>query len=170
MVPTDMKKTEGVDIIYPLNQLEDIDPDIYAKEKEKYATRKKVMDQFVHTLECKWNDVVHLSPIHPSEIKKALEAAKLPYTERKFYQIDPELLDPAKTTIYLYHEGPSEPEHYMPFDHKRLVQYTNVPDETKKHYGISKKIGEEDPALFVGVPHILHKGPIDMSQATVITV
>ena len=131
------------------------------------------MEQFIPTLECAWNDVLHFSAINPQELKQALVEAGMEPKEMSFYQVDPGLLDPKQTTIFLYRERVNEanmsPDNFSDYDPEQLSAYSVLPQLTKDYY--KEKFGKnEQPLLFIGVPHILHKGSIDVSNLPVIIV
>lgn len=169
MVPIDMKGT----ILHPLNKLKEIHPELYLLKVKKYNDRKEILETFIPTLECLWNDVLHCAAIDPATLKEALVAAGREPTEMKFYQIDPEKLDPQKTTIYLFPEKTKgsklEEGQFVNYHPSKLEHYTEIPSGTKQYYKKKYNNGEK-PLLFLGIPHILHKGPLDISDAPVITV
>lgn len=169
MVPADMQGT----VLHPLNSLKDKNPELYLSKAEKYKDREHVMEQFIPTLECAWNDVLHFSAINPQELKQALVEAGMEPREMKFYQIDPSLLDPEQTTIYLYQEKASadkmNPKNFAEYNPDTLGEHSVLSQMTKDYYKEKFSKGER-PLLFVGVPHILHKGPIDVSDLPVIVV
>ena len=166
------EQMEG-NILYPLNTLKEKNPELYEKESAKYKDREQVMEQRIPTLNCMWNDVLHLSPIHPTDLKKALSESGIETREMKFYQIDPETLDPANTTVYLYaHTDKADNmklENFSPYDPSMISQYSTVSEETKAYYKEMKAKGGR-PLLFVKVPHILYKGSIDTSNIPVKTI
>jgi hypothetical protein len=167
-VPEDMRGTT----LHPLNSLKDMHPDLYVEKSAKYKGREHVMEEFIPTLKAAWNDVLHFTAVHPQELKEALVEAGLHPQEMKFYQIDPKLLDPEKTTVYLYRDNAINkvnPNDFAAYEPDTLDQHSSLPAETKAYY---KKMAEEGkrPILFVGVPHILHKGSLDISDLPVITV
>jgi len=104
MVPEDMRGT----VLHPLNSLKDQHPDLYVAKSAKYENRQHVMEQFLPTLEAAWNDVLHFTAVNPEELKRALVEAGMEPREMKFYQIDPSLLDPKLTTVYLYQDRTSD--------------------------------------------------------------
>lgn len=175
MVPDKMEANEeGKKILYPLNMLKEKFPGLYEVELEKYNSdekRKTVVERLIPTLEnAAWGDVVQLTAIHPKDLKKALVDAGLTPRELKFYQVDPDLLDPKNTTIYLYQDGFDKEgeESFSQYNPKELSEHAIVPERTKEYYK-EKFLQKERPLLFVGVPHIFHKGPIDVSNFPVIT-
>jgi hypothetical protein len=167
MVPDDMQGTT----LHPLSTLKNTHPDLYATLAEKYKDRPDVMQLVIPTLQCAWNDALHLTAIHPAELKQALIDAGTQPQEMKFFQIDPALLDPSKTTVYLYRDAGDElnASDFDAFHPDKLEQHSVLTEFVRKHYKDSVSKGEK-PLLFVGVPHVLHKGSIDISNLPVITV
>jgi hypothetical protein len=68
MVPADMQGT----VLHPLNSLKQSHPELYVAKASKYQGREHVMDQFLPTLECAWNDVLHFTAINPEELKRSI--------------------------------------------------------------------------------------------------
>jgi hypothetical protein len=169
MVPEDMQGTT----LMPLNILKEKFPELYQHKASKYDNRKHVMEQIIPPFNCLWNDVIHFSPIPPEDIKNALKEAGFTPREMRYYQIDPSLLDPENTVIYLYaHDKKGDnmkAENFADYDPENLAQYSLLPHETKEYYKemFDKK---ERPLLFVRVPHILYKGTLDVSNIPVITI
>lgn len=166
---------EGRHILHPLNVLKEKFPELYEVQAEKYSSsdeRQGIPSKLIPTLEkAAWGDVIQLTAIHPEDLKHALIEAGYDPKELKFYQIDPDLLDPQKTTIYLYKEDVEDEavENFAPYDPEMLAEHAVIPQKTKEYYRKQQERGEK-PLLFVGVPHIFHKGPIDVSDFPVITV
>ena len=52
----------------PLNQLQEIHPEIYIEQVKKYKGREILLQKRTPILDCFWNDVLHLSPINPQII------------------------------------------------------------------------------------------------------
>lgn len=176
MVPEDIKlDEEGREVIYPLNILKEKFPELYQVKVEKYLDseyRKNLPEKLIPTLQdAVWGDVIQLTAIHPENLKKALVEAGYTPKEMKFYQIDPNLLDSDKTTIYLYREDLEEddPKNFAQYDIEMLREHSVVSSKTMEHYKDQNKQGER-PYLFVGIPHIFHKGSIDVSNLPVIVV
>jgi hypothetical protein len=169
MVPDDMHGNT----LHPLNSLADLNPDLYLSKKKKYKDREHVMEQFIPTLKCVWNDVLHFSAINPVELKKALIESGMDPKEMKFYQIDPNLLNPKNTTIYLYQEKSNEDamnsKNFLEYDPEKLAEHSALSQATKDYYR-EKNSNSERPLLFVGINHILHKGSIDISDLPIIVV
>lgn len=177
MVPDQM---EG-NLIHPLNKLKESENpklrEIYEKVIQKYQRKDRINipEIQIPTLEnTKWGDVIQLTPIHPEDLKKALELVGFEnLKEMQFYQIDPDTLDPNLTTIYLYEDLPDEhPGNYTGFNSEKLSQHSIFPEETiieyKKYLALHGK--ERMPFLFVNIPHYFVKDSIDVSKLPVLTV
>lgn len=160
--------------LFPLNVLKNTHPETYAKAYSKYEGRERVTEQVIPTLNCLWNDVLHFSAVLPAEIKQALVDAGMPASrELTFYQINPNLLDPQSTTIYLYAQtletAKMKPENFEPYVPDELGRYASLPQITRDYYNKMFAKGAR-PLMYVHVPHILYKGSIDISDAPIIIV
>lgn len=174
MVPKGMKPDENEKkILYPLNMLKEKFPELYEVAMEKYDSseyRRGIPKMLIPTLEeASWGDVLQLTAIHPEELRKALVEAGLHPEETEFYEIDPNSLDPKNTTVFLYREDVEDesPDNFAPYDPAKLAEHSPVPESTKEYYRERSTQGGGH-VLFVGVPHIFHKGPIDVSKFKVI--
>lgn len=173
-VPRNVEKADdGRTIIHPLNMLKEKFPGLYELEAQKYGMseyRRQIPEKLIPTLKnAAWGDVVQLTAVHPNDLLRALREVGVTPRELKFYQVDPELLDPSKTTIFLHREDleDTDPNNFAPYDPAALEEHATIPDETKKYFREVHERGRK-PFLFVGVPHIFHHGPIDVSNFPVI--
>lgn len=158
-------------ILYPLNQLKDIYPDIYEKQVAKYMGREHLLDVNIPFLNCLWNDVLHLSPVHPKDMDEAWRENGFNY-ELEFFEIDLDDLDRSNLVIYKYEElkiNRTDERDIIPFSEEYVLGNNKVRQITKEYF---KKCQEEGtkPLLFVGVPHILYKGSIDVSKSKIIKI
>jgi hypothetical protein len=178
-VPPDLRGR----VLYPLNELKGRFPDLYERLQENYATRGDIAALRIPPLgNCLWNDVLHLSPIHPARIQSALAEAghDLPAPWRRFFQIDARLLDQASTVVYgpreAYWSGHFDIEKAsaevgldcVPFSPELLRGLGEVPEATRDYYahvtaeaaaGASR--AGSFPAIFLHTPHVLYKGQLD---------
>jgi hypothetical protein len=69
LIPLHLRGT----VLYPLHQLTVIYPDIAAKHMTKYQGRRHLLNKPIPPLDCLWNDVLMLSPVHPAAMKAAME-------------------------------------------------------------------------------------------------
>ena len=65
------------DVIFPLNRLVAVAPDVYEYQRAKYAGREAVLDYRIPGTDLLFNDTVHCAPIHPHHLYRARQAAGL---------------------------------------------------------------------------------------------
>lgn len=169
-VPDNMKGH----ILYPLNSLKDKFFDVYEKEVQKYKGREFLLGVRIPILDCLWNDVLHLTAVHPSEVKQALvSAGREDNFQMRYYCIDPEALDLSKAVVYRYlQEGLEDitrEDNFCRFDTASAESLSVMPDATKEYYRELILQGKK-PLLYHCIPHILYQGTINVSQAQIITV
>jgi hypothetical protein len=154
-------------VLYPLNQLKLIYPDIAAAHMTKYQGRLYLLEKPIPPLDCLWNDVLMLSPVHPTAIKAAMEEVGHFRLARKWFEIDAARFRRDNTAIFLPGTHPLE-ERILPFEPHCLAQYTQVPEAQKQFY---RQVEPGKPVLlFGGIPHILYKGSIDVTDVHVIEI
>ena len=170
-VPADLRGS----ILYPLNQLENRVPDLHAALKQNYSTRLDIAALRIPPLgDCLWNDVLHFCPVHPARIKAALAEAghSLPDAWRRFYQVDARLLDPSATVLYqllqpfwsgrfnIDEASAQIGRECLPFRPELLDVFAEVPRAARAYY---ESVSPGSPViLFLGVPHVLYKGELDV--------
>ena len=164
-VPENMKG----DILYPLNQLKNVYPDIYLKEVEKYKGREEVMKQEVPYLNCLWNDVLHLSAVHPIEIDNALRKEGTQLSGRLFYEIDPHLLETRNTVVYLFRDRSKDKSNFVPFDPEEVSEFSIFPKKTQSYYTEVIRRGGR-PLLWVYVPHFMYLGSLNTVGLKIIEI
>lgn len=155
--------------IFPLSELKEHLPDVYESARKKYVGREQLMKEVIIPLNCLWNEAVFLSPVHPAETTRAMEAAGHPTDMRDFFQIDASTLDPALTTVWLHKGNSRNPEDFVPFIPEELGRYSKLPMRTVVYYWRQKTCGQR-PLVWLFVPHILFKGSIDVSRVERIRV
>lgn len=168
MVPSEMRGT----ILYPLNTLKEMYPNVYLEYIKKYERRERLLEATVPLLNCLWNDVLHCSALSPDviidEFKKLGKNFSLSY-----FEIPADMLEPEKTVVYLYNpreKGTPAPESdFVPYNPTEVEKYAYLPEATKEYF---KNILEEGgrPLMFHLVPHILYKGSIETRNLKVISV
>jgi hypothetical protein len=163
-------------ILYPLNQLKEIYPDIYAEHLKKYEGREHVLETRIPPpLDCLWNDVLHFTAVHPRTLftnleKAGFDAAAL--TWKQWFKIPIRLFDPAHTIVCLYRRDlriVPDARDFTAFDMARMTEYQTVPQETLDYYKEQRALGER-PLFFHRVPHILFKGTVDVSGIEIIEI
>lgn len=154
------------DILYPLNQLKGIYPDIYESASAKYMGRAHVMEQKIPAWNCLWNDALFFSVLDPAIIKKELQKLGFPFQkEIAYYEIDPKILEREKTMVYLYPSTkkkgePARAEEFVPYDPNDLEKYAVLPEATIEHFKEAIRENKR-PFLYVYIPHIVYKGTLD---------
>jgi len=159
--------------LYPLNQLRAVFPDLAAAQDAKYVGRGALCMRAIPHLNCLWNDVLMLSPVHPSKLRAALGAAGFTRFPARWFAVDVALLDPARTVIYVPPEQPPagfalRAEDVSPFEPAVLDAFGNVSELQRRHYQQAQAAGNARPLLFSGTPHILYRGTLAVNQLRVI--
>lgn len=163
-IPEDMKGSE----LITLNKMLEVDPELRAKYLEKYKGREEILERKIPLLDCLWNDVVQLLPLHPRqlfELQKELSLiTEIP--DYRYYEIDVNNLDPSQTVVY-FKTAPGEENVTVKWlKDVRLEELQEIPGATKKYY--ESMIGTGEPVFnYQFVPHVVHRGTIDVSSAQV---
>lgn len=155
---------EGTKLI-PLNEQRNLFPGLYKAAVQKYVDRMSVMEQTIPHFECLWNDVLFLSPVHPQIMNNARRLYKVPTPERRWFEIDSDLLE--QDNLLLYRHRPKwlvdmEPEK------DEYEAFTKLDKEEKGSLATLQEAGIwsirkwREEALYWGfVPHILYRGHIE---------
>ncbi|WP_350276914.1 hypothetical protein [Kribbella sp. HUAS MG21] len=153
------------ELLLPLAELRNRYPDLYERHAAKYAGRHAAMTQPVPPLDCTWEDVVFLSPVHPAPLFAALQRSGRKVGQPEPATLDAGRLDPARCVIKLMRHGtdghyPDQPdEHdYLPLTTATLRAVNRVTIDAVARL---EQLQPNDPWLpWVDVPHVLHRGPI----------
>ncbi len=163
--------------LIPLNQLGDLHPEAYKAHAKKYQGRERLLKKQIQTLDCLWNDVLHLSPINPNLIIDTLrEMNLLEYSGLKgtweAYKIPATLLSENTTVCYQSHNldfnnFKPELEVYSPFKNAIYKEDSAVNENQKKAW---QQDHDAKRGLFwySHTMHILAKQSIDISSCEII--
>jgi len=167
------KNLQG-NILYPLNILKERHPIVYEEQVSKYLGREHIKEQRIPILDCLWNDVLHFSAVNPKEIKQALvESGRSIDFTMEYYQVDPELLEPKNTIVYLYahtnNKDKMSTENFVPYNVDEVAKFSSMPQATKNYYKEMINKGER-PLLYHKIPHILYKGELDTINLPTVSV
>ncbi len=155
-------------ILYPLNELRTVLPHLYAQYIKNYENRPKVLKQWIPTLDCLWNDVLFLSPVHPQAVRLAYaEAGATLIPDLRCFKIDPAHLEPEKTSVWIPRTRDGHSEEFRAYDPSSLEQYSTLSEDTVPYFREEFAKGKK-PLLFLRVPHILYRGTLDISGVTII--
>ncbi len=155
------------ELLLPLRELQGKFPNAYGRACEKYQGRKYIPDVFVPILDCKWADVVQMSPVHPQVVHCNLKAFGHPgLVDREAFVIDTTCLDPARLVVFEFTAGGGE---YSKYDPERHMRYSLISDATIEHYRSRVAEGQK-PFIFQGITHVLYMGEIPISGLPVVRV
>ncbi len=163
-VPDNMDGT----ILYPLNELRLIKPELYEAHAKKYRKREALMDRRIPHLNCLWNDVLFFTAVHPSVFRKAFERFCWRLPPFRCFRFSPTGLNPTLMTVLTRMSGPRGGfEEYEPFDPHNLEKHATIPQETFDYWNDEISSGSRSVFLWLHIPHILHRGPLDTRLATI---
>lgn len=161
---------EGHELI-PLSAMHKRRPDLHEKYLAKYKGREEILDRRLPLLDCLWNDVVQLLPLHPQKLFALQKQLGLidHVPDYKYFQIDSDQLDDAKAVVY-FKTAPGEENVTVKWlKDVNLDELQEIPPATAKYY--ESMVGTCELVFnYQFVPHIIYRGSIDISKASVITL
>jgi hypothetical protein len=158
--------------IYPLNQLRELHPELAMHAQQKYVGREFLLEKRIEPLNCLWNDVIHLSPMHPQKAYAKLRELGMSIPETNFFEIPVASLDPRNAILLKTHNRPTpviDATDFLEFNIKNLEQQTEFPQVTLEHYKDFLAKGRS-PFVFVGIVHVLYRGPISVVGVNIIKI
>lgn len=155
-------------VLYPLTELERVDREAWRRARSKYAGREHVLELRVPPLNCMWNDVLHLSTVHPAEIWHELRDAGLQPPPRRFFEFDAADFDARRTVIFAS-DADSVASQWMSFDQAALAGLSALNDASRRYYRACAADGTR-PLVWAYLPHVLHDGPLDTCGTPIIAV
>lgn len=164
MVPDNMQGT----ILYPLNVLKKKYSGIYTDKTAKYQGREPVRERTIPFLNCLWNDVLFLCPVHPAKILKKLREIGYDYPRERFYKIDAGLLAHNNTVVLTYPGNGIEPQYHKQSPNS-ISGIDELPQITIEYF--QECFNEKKRfMLFAYIPHVMYKGNIDISKVPIMEV
>ncbi|HEY2794476.1 MAG TPA: hypothetical protein VGJ28_19090, partial [Micromonosporaceae bacterium] len=91
------------DELLPLSELADVDPAVHDAAIAKYdgsADRRTLPDRRIPVLDCRWQDVVFLAPVHPQLIWRAWAERGVRLPQRTFYAIPLAAIESHAAVLY----------------------------------------------------------------------
>ncbi len=168
-VPNQMLGT----VLCALNELARVDRSAWARERAKYAGREHVLELRVPPLECLWNDVLHLSPVHPADIVAELRAVDLEPLRNRFFEIDAASLDTARTVVFINRRASTSDEidasQWMPFEPDALPALAGFNEASRRYYRECAETGTR-PLLWGYLPHVFYRGALDIRDLPILEV
>jgi hypothetical protein len=160
------------EVLYPLNTLRQLHPDIYEREMAQYQDHPSRFDlprRIIPRLNCLWNDVVQCSPVHPHLVYLALRERGLQVPpERVFFQIPVSTLPDVPIAIVSYPRNPLGEEQVCLLDRATYRELDALPAKALEWYD---HLAQQQRVfgLFQGIPHVMVQGPIPIAQAHTIS-
>lgn len=161
---------EGSELI-TLSQMFAKDPVLHQKYLEKYKGREEILERRIPLLDCLWNDVVQLLPLHPRKLfEMQLQLGLISeIPEYRYFQVDPTILNSHNSAVYFKTAPGEENVSVQWLRDINLEDLQEVPSATIKYY--ESMVGSGEPVFnYQFVPHILHRGSIDISESRVIGI
>lgn len=164
-------------VLYPLNDLATVHPDVHAREARKYAGREGVVSYRVPHLNACWGDTVNLSTLDPRLLvatRQRLGIASSQLLQRRLLRIPIEHLVDHRLVRYSAvarwinsfpgEDVPIEPpaDEFEPTTPESYRETAAVPQAHVNYLLECQALGKA-PLGFVHVPHVLALGPIDIS-------
>jgi hypothetical protein len=149
-------------ILFPLNTLKNVLPQVYEEHNRKYKGREQVKENKIPGIG-KWNDAIHLSPVDPSETRQALRDAGVDVKNWRVFCIDVGTLDKSRMVIHIESRAIGNSEAIdLPFTDELYASYHHLPDRTKEYYRECIDMGRRI-LMYAYAPHVLYGGSIDVS-------
>lgn len=163
------------DILYPLNQLKTLFPDVYNIHVRKYTGREALLETVIPILNCLWNDVLHFTAVHPEDLLNNLKIAGFVAEElvwKKWFKVPIDLFNFENVVVCMYRRDISfipDARSFSGFNSKNMEEYRMIPLETIEYYKQQKSLGQK-PLFFHRIPHVLYKGIVNTKNLEIIEV
>ena len=160
------------DVLLPLHKLAEIHPDLAKEAARKYEGREHLMQVRIPILNCRWNDALHLTPLHPSKTRCALEEAGLPTRPLTFFRIPPSALSESHT-VHFSNAADTQsrydfpPSSFTPFNPMTYEELPSVPPAQSAYFA-QMKLQNQRPLLWSRTPHVFHHGSLPVRSLDII--
>jgi len=149
-------------------------PEIYDLHNSKYVGREDLTKLYIPQLDCLWNDVLFMTPIHPQEHQNVYDKFNYYARGTQFFKIPADMLNPAITKLYLYQKvvdlaDITLPRNILDYVPSEMENYCKIPPRALA-YLEDKLRKNEQFFTHHKMPHILYKGTLDVSNIEIITV
>jgi len=166
------------DVLYPLDELRSVYPDLYERERVKYEGRDSVLRFVVPHLGVTWGATVNLSALDPAHLVAERRRLGVPFSnllQRRVLRIPIDRLAglPAvryNSATHWINSSPGDgsvpltpPHHeFAPLDLAHYVEEEHVPKLHTEY--LLRQLARGERALgFVFVPHVLVASPINVA-------
>jgi hypothetical protein len=160
-------------ILFPLNKLAKIYPELTKKPMEKYSWRPELLSRKIPGLNVLWNDVLHFSTLHPKYTFQSLRDIKGPVGRTiEIIHVPIELLEPRNCVYFLGSDKVRESLSEMHLEEIRKF----IPSEYQEANEVSRdqiakwkeNLQKSEPMLlFSRTRHLLYAGDLDIGGLTI---
>jgi len=150
--------------IVPLSTLQRIEPELAEQRMSKYRNRKSLAATFIPCLSCTWIDVVQMFAVPPELIQERKRV--LGDRPHRFFEIESDSLDINRLCAYYRNDKETGKEVFDPFDPSLPL---DRPGEGFEEWFREEAAKGRRLPLFVGIPHILYKGEIDIADCLIVS-
>ena len=151
--------------LFPLNTLRELHPQAAELHLKKYENRPKLLEQRIPPLDCLWNDVIHLAPIHPQIILNLWRELDLPIPaslHQEVIKIPSRMLVENKT-VTITPRGRDPHKEFFAFAHDHYQEQTTVSQAQIEDWRDQAATGW--PLFwYSSTMHILTKDEIDIAD------
>jgi hypothetical protein len=110
--------------------------------------------------------MVFLSPVHPDLIQDAMAKAGFANWKRSpAFEIGFGLLNSRNTTIWLHQRNIEN--QFIDYTDENIQKHSLVPERTHEYFLQCFK-NDTSPLLQAGIPHVMHRGTIDISACGIV--
>lgn len=161
-VPETIKGTA----LIPLSKMETVDPDLQKKYLEKYNGRESVIERHIPLLDCAWDEVVQLLPLHPRQLFTYQQQIGIinEIPDYRYFEFDVNVLDSDSAVVY-FKTAPGDDHVTVKWlADVNIDELQSIPQATINYY--DSMVGKDEPVFnYQFIPHILYRGSIDISEA-----
>ena len=158
-------------VLMPLSKLKSTYPELFNQHVAKYEGREEILERRIELLNCLWNDVIQMLPLHPQTVfNKQKQMGLIPSVPAyKFYKIDFDSLDLDKVVVF-FKTAPGEKHTEVKWlKDVNLATIQHIPPATIAYYQTLIGSGEL-PFNYQFIPHFVYKGTLDISHMPIITL
>ncbi len=152
--------------LVPLASLKELNYDAYANVRRKYEGRMNVLETVIPILNCRWDEVIFLSPIAPITFAEVLTRLQYQVLPSRYFAFDPYKTDLARAVTLTYDtKGVAV---YKPFDQYEILYHHKIPKGALRYYITMSKRGVV-PFLHHLVPQVLYPGELSVAEVNTTT-
>lgn len=156
------------DVLYPLADLENLEPELYARELSKYSdhpARRRIPWAHVAKLGCARRETLNFAPVHPRLIYRAWFDLGVTLPATRWFGVPVERFGRLPAVIYTPSGGDVGADldaDVSWFDAERYRELAELPPLTLEWY---RKLLEAHRrgGWFARVPHVLVRGPVSVA-------